>query len=154
MRRNSRLLFVPLTIVILLIIGFSYKDIIRKEKSGPVEERNLTMTIEIDENSYAVTLEKNETTKALLARLPLEITMQDLNGNEKYYYFNETLPNNPSIKEKIEAGDIMLYNDDCLVLFYETFKTNYQYTRIGKIEDFASLKNSLGNGNIKILLKK
>ncbi len=48
----------------------------------------------------------------------------------------------------------MLYGSDCLVLFYETFNTSYSYTRIGKIDNPSSLKDSVGSGNIKIYFSK
>lgn len=60
--------------------------------------------------------------------------MSELNGNEKYYYFEETLPSNATQIGTIQTGDIMLYGSDCLVLFYDTFSTSYRYTRIGKID--------------------
>ena len=34
--------------------------------------------------------------------------------------------------------------------FYETFKTSYSYTRIGKVKDTASLKKALGSWDVTI----
>ena len=76
--------------------------------------------------------------------------MEELNGNEKYYYLESMLPSNPTRVEKIESGDIMLYGDNCLVLFYEDFTTSYSYTRIGKIENTEGLKEALGSGNVEM----
>ena len=39
---------------------------------------------------------------------------------------------------------------NCIVVFYETFKTSYSYTRIGKVKDTASLKKALGSGDVTI----
>ena len=44
----------------------------------------------------------------------------------------------------------MLYGDNCLVIFYESFDTNYSYTKIGHIADL----DNLGNNNIKVQFKK
>ncbi len=56
----------------------------------------------------------------------------ELNGNEKYAYLDDSLPVGRSARATIaRAGDIMLFGDDCLVLFYETFSSSYRYTRIG-----------------------
>ncbi|WP_313491234.1 cyclophilin-like fold protein, partial [Exiguobacterium sp.] len=44
------------------------------------------------------------------------------------------LPTNPKYIGTVQAGDLMLYGSDCLVLFYESFQTDIQYTRIGWVE--------------------
>ena len=70
--------------------------------------------------------------------------MDELNGNEKYYYMTSSLPTNSKRVGNIETGDIMLYGSDCLVIFYESFNTPYSYTRIGKIDNPSSLKGTVG----------
>ena len=76
--------------------------------------------------------------------------MSELNGNEKYIYLDNTLPTNSSNPKKINAGDIMLYGDNCLVIFYKSFTTTYSYTKIGHINNLPDL----GNDNILIKFEK
>ena len=82
--------------------------------------------------------------------LPLTLGMRELNGNEKYAYLDRTLPAKAEKPGRIEAGDIMLYGDDCVVVFYESFDTPYSYTRIGRITDTDGLKAALGKGAVSV----
>lgn len=117
------------------------------------EEAMTSMTIKIGEKESKVILVDNETTRELFKKLPLTITMLELNGNEKFYNFDSKFPSEPTTVGKIEKGDIMLYGDNCLVLFYQTFDTSYSYTRIGKIEDVSILDN-IGNASVTVTLNK
>ncbi len=124
---------------------------------NPKGENNMNamqfkINININGTNYTATLEDNNTTREFIKRLPLTITMTELNGNEKYYYFNDSFPSSPARIGKINSGDLMLYGDNCFVLFYESFNTSYSYTRIGKIDNPSSLKSAVGKGNIKISL--
>lgn len=83
----------------------------------------------------------------LLSKFPLTVTMSELNGNEKYYRFSESFQSNPENVRSINTGDIMLYQSDYLVLFYEAHNTSYTYTRIGYIADTTGLKEAVGTGN-------
>ena len=114
----------------------------------------MQIVLNVNGNSFTATLEDNDTARELLKRLPLNITMNELNGNEKYYYFTESFPTNSYSPERINTGDIMLYGDDCLVIFYEDFKTSYSYTKIGKIDNVDNLKNVLGRGNITVSIDR
>ena len=80
----------------------------------------------------------------LLSKFPLTVTMNEFNGNEKYYRFSESFSSNPENVGSINSGDIMLYQSDYLVLFYETHNTSYTYTRIGYITDATGLKEAVG----------
>ena len=109
-----------------------------------------TMQMKVGDKEYSVVLNDNHTTKALQEILPMTIKMTEFNGNEKYYHFRETLPSKPEHIGQIKTGDIMLFGDDCLVVFYKDFKTTYSYTRIGHIENAADLEQMLGRGSVTV----
>ena len=108
------------------------------------------ITLSIGDRSFTATMEQNSTAEAFRALLPLTLEMQELNGNEKYHYLTQSLPTNRTKVSTIHAGDIMLYGDNCVVVFYETFTTSYQYTPIGHITNPEGLKSALGSGKVTI----
>lgn len=95
----------------------------------------MQITMSVNEQEFVIILEDNETVQALLKQLPLTMTMKDLNANEKYFNITSHLPTDEKSIGHIEAGDVMLFGDHCLVVFYESFSSSYRYTRLGKIED-------------------
>ena len=111
---------------------------------------NRSMTIRVGGHSFDVTLEDNATARAFAALLPMTVTMNELNGNEKYHYLSENLPTDSYRPVTIRNGDLMLYGSNCVVLFYETFASSYSYTRLGKIENPAGLVDVLGRGNVRV----
>ena len=100
----------------------------------------------IDDHFYEVEIEENKLGKEFIDLLPLEIEMTELNGNEKYYELDKNLSSNDKKVGTINKGDLMLYNGNTIVLFYDTFDSNYSYTRIGKVKDEFNLDNS----NVKV----
>lgn len=111
---------------------------------------NNQLTITVGTASFTATLADNATAAAFKSRLPLTLNMSELNGNEKYYNLPESLPAAASNPGTIQAGDLMLYGSDCLVLFYETFRTSYSYTRIGRIDNPSGLAAALGRGSVSV----
>ena len=107
----------------------------------------------IDNKEYSITLEDNETVDALVNNMPLKLVMSNLNGNEFYSYLDYNLPTNSYNPSKINKGDIYLYGNDCLVIFYESFNTSYNYTKIGKLDDIEVLDNIKDKPNIIVNLK-
>lgn len=155
------LIVIIILVVILIVVNLKddNNDINRDRginTSGEIDGDDLSMKINltINGNSFTAMLYDNETTRELLNRFPLEVSMSELNGNEKYYYFDESLPTNSYKPGNISTGDIMLYGSDCLVIFYEDFDTPYSYTRIGKIDNVDNLKNALGKGNVNVVISK
>lgn len=109
-----------------------------------------TMKVTVGTSVFTATLFDNASANALKAMLPLTINMSELNGIEKYFYFSNTLPTNDTPGGTIQNGDLMLYGNNCLVLFYEGFNTSYSYTRLGKIDNTSGLVNALGKGNVNV----
>ncbi len=114
------------------------------------EEMTVKITVEGKNIEFTAELYDNAAAKELYARLPLNIDMSDM-PHEKYCYLDFSLPVSEERPRNIRIGDIMLWGDNCLVLFYEDFTTSYSYTRIGKIVDVDGLVSALkGNAVLKI----
>lgn len=108
------------------------------------------MKITIGSTVFTATLNNNATQTAFKAMLPLTINMSELNGNEKFYYFSSSLPTNSSSVGNLQVGDLMLYGNNCLVLFYEGFNTSYSYTRLGRIDNITGFVAALGSGSVTV----
>ena len=128
----------------LTITACSKKEV--KNNINSSNERADTLKIIINKKEYLVDLENNETVDEFLKELPNDMEMTELNGNEKYAYLDQSLPTNPISPKQIEKGDIMLFGDNCFVIFYQTFKTSYTYTKIGHIREMPDLNSD----NIKV----
>lgn len=128
----------------------SYKQTNQTQKEDNLMEQR---TLKINNQSFSIDLEDNETVQKFIELLPLTMDMQELNGNEKYYYMETSLPTNSENVVYIEAGDIMLFGDNCLVLFYKSFSTPYSYTRIGRMENVENLETYVGQQNITVTIE-
>lgn len=126
-----------------------------EEASGEQEStKEIVMKITINGRSFTAKADGGAAAQAFARLLPLDVTMSELNGNEKYYYLDEPLPQNAQRVGRIEAGDIMLWGDDCVVIFYESFSTPYSYTRLGRIENAEGLKEAAGAGAAQVTFEK
>ena len=122
--------------------------------ANEIEQKEINMNnkikLIIGTKVFVATLFENETAKEFKRMLPISLNMIDLNKNEKYFHFSKNFSMDKFSPKMINSGDLMLWNDNSLVLFYETFSTNYQYTKVGKIDNPNMLAQTLGSDNIKI----
>ncbi len=131
-----------------------------QEQESTMPEINKTeqsvnsIKVRIGDKSFTARLYDNETAEAFADMLPLTLDMNELHGNEKYYNLDNSLPASSSKINTINSGDIMLYGSNCIVLFYDSFSTNYSYTEIGYIENPTALADAVGNDNITITFEK
>lgn len=114
------------------------------------EDDMLHLNIIVGTTAFSATLYDHETVRAWISQLPMTLTMDDLHGNEKYVYFSSALPTSVQSESQIHSGDLKLFGNDCLVLFYEDFTTSYSYTPLGQIDDPSGLKEALGSGSVTI----
>ena len=106
------------------------------------------LNITINNKDYILNLENNKTVNELLSILPIDTKMNELNGNEYYAYLDNSFTTNSYNPKEIKAGDVMLYGNNCLVIFYKSFKTTYSYTKIGHIDSLETLDTSYINVHI------
>ena len=148
---KKRILYsIIIMIPLLMLVGCNLKNNQTKDKSNNTYEVTKHMKAIINEEEYIIDLENNETVKRFIDILPQEYEMKELNGNEKYVYLDTSFPTNPTNPKTINAGDIMLFGDNCLVIFYKSFDTPYSYTKIGHINNIPDL----GNDDIKVRFEK
>lgn len=125
-------------------------------EAGPSQEEEAmtdALEIAVGDLIFSAALADTAAAQAFAQKLPLTLSMRELNGNEKYCYLEETLPAAPVLPEKIRCGDLMLFGSSCVVLFYEDFSTSYAYTPLGAVDDPAGLADALGGGGVTVTFR-
>lgn len=135
-----------IVIVSLFIITGCTNKTIQNNSTKESEEKMSIIKVIINNQTYDLKLEDNSTVEEFIKLIPQEFFMKELNGNEKYVYMDYSLTANSYNPKHIEKGDVMLYGNNCLVIFYKSFETSYNYTKIGHIDNLPDL----GNDNITI----
>src|SRR5438270_13730354 len=121
------------------------------QTTTPVERsKQIRIKIKIGSKNFAAVLDDNATAAAFQARLPMTVEMTELNGNEKYGRLSGNLPTNSANPGTIQTGDLMLYGSGTVVLFYKTFPTSYEYTRLGRVKDTTGLAEAAGSGAVTV----
>lgn len=104
-----------------------------------------TIYITANGETRTVTLADNTATlklKELLAAGNIQVDMHDYGGWEKIGDQPQSLPTSDA-PITAQPGDIMLYLGNQMVVFYGN--NNWNYTRLGKIDDIINLNGWLGN---------
>ena len=150
MKKVIYLLLISISLFILVGCNSKSNNNINNTEINSSKEVINTVKVIINDKEYTIDLEDNETANSFASLLPQEFDMNELNGNEKYVYLDNTLPTSSYSPKRINAGDVMLYGNNCLVVFYKSFDTSYSYTKIGHINNLPDL----GNENISIRIQK
>lgn len=140
-----------MAVTVLLLTACSNEKIQAQTTSS-----DMKINITIDGKTLPVNLVENDATRTLAAALRQDkITYEadDYGGFEKVGALGRSLPtSNQQITT--EAGDVILYNGNQIVLFYGS--NSWSYTRLGRIEysTLEELKSFLkaGKGRISVTL--
>ena len=126
----------------------------QSEKSKETEKDPTvkTLIMKIDGKKVAVDWEENESVAALTELVkdkPLTVQTSMYGGFEQVGSLGTNLPRS-DVQTTTQAGDIVLYSGNQIVVFYGT--NSWAYTRLGHITDktAAQMKDLLGNGNVTI----
>lgn len=117
-----------------------------------LEEENMMgkMTLQIGNSIFTATLENNAAVDAfveMMGNAPVIIQMSDYSGFEKVGALGTSLPADDN-RITTNAGDIVLYNGNQIVIFYGS--NSWSYTRIGKIDDLSEWEDALGSGDVTV----
>lgn len=119
-------------------------------QTSTAAERSKQIKLKIGSKNFTATLEDNATAADFKALLPMTVNMNELNGKEKSFRLPRNLPTNSSNPGTIQTGDLMIYGSNTLVLFYKSFPTSYDYTRLGRIKDTTGLAAAVGSASATV----
>ena len=121
-------------------------------ENGQVEEENseMQMNVQVGGSNFTATLEENEAVDALVDMMeqgPVTIQMSDYSGFEKVGPLGTSLPASNQ-QTTTQAGDIVLYQGNQIVMFYGS--NSWSYTRLGHIDDLTGWEEALGSGDVTV----
>lgn len=122
----------------------------QEEAGGELTVEQNTFYVTIEDKRFAATFADTsgaEALKEMLADGPITIDMSDYGGFEKVGPLEQSLPTS-NVQTTTQAGDIVLYQGDQIVIFYGS--NSWSYTRLGKINDLTGWTDALGKGNLSV----
>lgn len=121
-------------------------------ESGQIEEENseMQMNVQVGGSTFTAILEENKAVDALMDMMeqdPVTIQMSDYSGFEKVGSLGTSLPTS-NRQITTQAGDIVLYQGNQIVMFYGS--NSWSYTRLGHIDDLTGWEEALGSGDVTV----
>ena len=119
-------------------------------QSSAKEDTEMKMNVQVGGTVFSATLENNEAVSELVAMMqesPVVIEMSDYSGFEKVGSLGKSLTVS-NRQTTTQAGDIVLYNGNQIVIFYGS--NSWSYTRLGHINNLAGWEDALGSGDVTV----
>lgn len=133
------------------VISLTETDNMKKTTEDLMQEKDtMKMNVQVGNSTFTATLESNEAVNALIEMMEsgsITIRMSDYAGFEKVGALGTSLSANDS-QTTTQAGDIVLYNRNQIVIFYGS--NSWAYTRLGHIDDLTGWEDALGSGDVEV----
>ena len=110
----------------------------------------MNMMVQVGGSTFTATLEENTAVDALVEMMeqePVTIQLSDYSGFEKVEPLGTSLPTSNQ-QTTTQAGDIVLYQGNQIVMFYGS--NSWSYTRLGHIDDLTGWEEALGSGDVTV----
>lgn len=110
----------------------------------------MNMIVQVGGSNFTASLEENAAVDALVEMMeqePVTIQMRDYSGFEKVGSLGTSLPAS-NRQTTTQAGDIMLYEGNQIVMFYGS--NSWSYTRLGHVDDLTGWEKALGSGDVTV----
>ncbi len=159
-----KVIIVSLSLLLLCLTACSAKQesvvttttqTITTEQTETTKEREMTqLMLKIEGQEIAVQWEENESVEALkqlVTESPAQINMSMYSDFEQVGAIGSSLPRN-DVQMTTQAGDIVLYQGNQIVIFYGS--NSWSYTKLGRIKNLSQkeLTELLGNSDVSITL--
>ena len=145
--------FVMLAAALLMMgCGTASEQPAASSNTGSGEDVAMKMNIAVNDSSFTATLAENAAVDALVDWMeegPITLELSDYAGFEKVGPLGQSLPASDS-QTTTQAGDIVLYQSNQIVLFYDS--NSWSYTRLGSIDDLTGWEDALGSGDVTVTL--
>ena len=118
---------------------------------GDISMKNTKLKITVGNKEMIATLEDNATTRALLKKLPMTLSMKNLYSREMCYRYGAgSLPTENLRSDRYEVGDIVYWPPrGSFVILYAQNGECFERQQIGHITDGVELFNQFGDAEVK-----
>ena len=155
---KNKIIITIMLILVMILFGCSKKEInnqqVNRETNEIVKEEDMKLKLFIDEKEVPVIWEDNNSVKALYEYVidnPLSVDMHIYGGFEQVGSLGTDLPTDDH-NITTQAGDIVLYNGNQIVIFFGS--NSWAYTKLGKIDNANqdSMKQLLAEKDVKVTI--
>lgn len=113
-------------------------------------ENTIKVKVIVGEQTLTATLIDNATTRALVAKFPLTIPMQDLYGREMCYRFAEPLPSDEASTSGYQVGDIAYWTPrhSFIIMYKQNGERISNLQKVGRIDSGVEIFQQTGDINV------
>lgn len=130
------------------------QELEENQGEGEAAMESDTFYVTVGGETFAATFADNAGAQALselLAEGPITIQMSDYAGFEKVGALGQSLPTS-NRQTTTQAGDIVLYQGNQIVLFYGS--NSWSYTPLGRVRDLTGWEAALGSGDVSVTFSR